>query len=234
MRRPVLLLALAALAIGGCTYPNDPDGTLDRVNGGTMRVGITNADPWVKVQGDKPPGGLEVRLVNEFARQHGARIEWVDGSEEELVNGMKEGSLDLMIGGLTKKSRWKKDVAFTRPYVISQISIGSPVGSSSQSKIQGMRVSAERGSEAEALAGSEGADVRAEDKLTGANQEPIVAEDYKLDDLNYQPSKPLKMDEHVMAVPQGENAFLVALERFLLGKTMEARTARLLSEEGKP
>jgi polar amino acid transport system substrate-binding protein len=106
----------AALAVG-CTIPADPDGTLERVEGGTMRVGVTATDPWVRLRAGRPSGGVEVALVRRFARDLDARVEWVPGSEEELVKALKEGSLDLVVGGITSESRWKHDAAFTRPYV---------------------------------------------------------------------------------------------------------------------
>jgi hypothetical protein len=36
---------VAALMAVACGIPRDPDGTLDRVGGGTMRVGIVPSDP---------------------------------------------------------------------------------------------------------------------------------------------------------------------------------------------
>jgi hypothetical protein len=42
----------------------------------------------------------------------------------------------------------------------------------------------------------------------------------------------LKKEEHVMAVPFGENAWMVRLERFLLNREDEIR--RLVEAEGRP
>jgi len=84
----LMVLSITALA-AGCQYPRDPDGTLDRVEGGVMRVGVTHADPWVLADDDEPSGGAEVELVRRFARDVGARIEWVHGSEEEVVDATK-------------------------------------------------------------------------------------------------------------------------------------------------
>ena len=63
-----------------------------------MRVGVSESDPWVELRSgiSEPSGGAEVELVRRFARDLGARIEWVPGSEEELVDAMKRGSLDLL------------------------------------------------------------------------------------------------------------------------------------------
>jgi polar amino acid transport system substrate-binding protein len=146
-----MALLLVAIAATGCQYPRDPDGTLNRVQGGVMRVGVTEADPWVVLEGDRPVGGAEVELARRFARDLGARIEWVQGSEEELVEAAKEGQVDLIVGGLTNKSRWKKDVAFTRPYVETRAVVGIPAGESFPDDFAGVPVAAELGSAVEGL-----------------------------------------------------------------------------------
>ena len=234
MRRLPVVLLLAAIAVAGCQYPRDPDGTLNRVEGGVMRVGVTEADPWVLLDGDRPVGGAEVELARRFARDVGARIEWVHGSEEELVDAAKEGQVDLILGGLTSKSRWKKDVAFTRPYVETRAVVGIPAGESFPDDFEGVPVAAELGSEEEGLVAQ-----RTEARVVPvASLEPLVGRpaavpDYLLDDLQLTDSG-TQLDEakHVMAVKLGENAFLVRLERFLLNR--EEQVERLLVEEGRP
>jgi polar amino acid transport system substrate-binding protein len=225
--------ALSAAGFSACEIPQDPDGTLDRVTGGTIRVGVTQADPWVELQGGEPSGGVEVELVRRFARDLDADVEWIDGSEEQLVNAAKEGSLDLVIAGLTSKSRWKKDVAFTRPYVETRAVIGVAERDVGREDFGGETVAAERGSEEEALLENRtDALVDPVDSLAGA-EGPVAAHEYVLDDLDLVASEvELAKEKHVMAVPLGENAWMVRLERFLLDR--EGAIERLLIEEGKP
>ena len=54
-------LALVSLA-AGCQFPRDPEGTLDRVEGGTLRVGVVEDPPWVEL-GGREPGGVEPEIV---------------------------------------------------------------------------------------------------------------------------------------------------------------------------
>jgi polar amino acid transport system substrate-binding protein len=242
----VLLLAISAVA--GCQYPRDPDGTLNRVEGGVMRVGVTEADPWVLLEGDEPTGGAEVELARRFARDLGARIEWVPGSEEELVDAAKEGQVDLILAGLTTKSRWKKDVAFTRPYVETRSVVGAPAGRSYPDDFAGVPVAVELGTEEEGLL-EQRTDARVVPvtDLDSRSGRPAAVHDYLLDDLDLADSgTELDESKHVMAVKLGENAFLVRLERFLLNREDEVRrllraSARLgrarsdrLKAEGRP
>ena len=234
MFRLTVALLSVAIAAMGCQYPRDPDGTLNRVEDGVLRVGVTEADPWVVLEGDRPVGGTEVELARRFARDVGARIEWVQGSEEELVDAAKEGQVDLIVGGLTSKSRWKKDVAFTRPYVETRAVVGVPAGESFPDDFAGVPVAAELGSEEEGLlAQRTEARVVPVASLDERAGRPAAVPHYLLDDLRLTDSgTELDQAKHVMAVKLGENAFLVRLERFLLNR--EDEIERLLIEEGRP
>lgn len=233
MFRVTVILLLTAIGAAGCQYPRDPDGTLNRVEDGVMRVGVTEADPWVVLEGDRPVG-VEVELARRFARDVGARIEWVEGSEEELVDAAKEGQVDLILGGLTNKSRWKKDVAFTRPYVETRAVVGIPPGESFPDDFAGVPVAAELGSEEEGLlAQKTDARVVPVTDLAPRAGRPAAVPHYLLDDLDLTDSgTELGEAKHVLAVKLGENAFLVRLERFLLNR--EDEIERLLIEEGRP
>lgn len=148
----VVLVAVLALLAGCGSIPADPEGTLDRVRGGFLRVGVSPHPPWTDVSGpvdgEQRPTGSEVELVTAFAESLDAEVHWTAGGEEELVGALSEGKLDLVIGGLTGTSPWSSHAAITRPYVT--------------------------------VPGADGSE-----------------------------------EMHVMAAPMGENAFLVALERFL-------------------
>ncbi len=112
------MVSLLALAGCGATIPTDPDGTLDRVTGGTLRVGVSPNPPWTDLPGgpDGEPTGSEVELVEDFAHTLGAEVTWTGGGEEELIGQLERGELDLVIGGLTARSPWSEKVALTYRY----------------------------------------------------------------------------------------------------------------------
>jgi ABC-type amino acid transport substrate-binding protein len=124
MRR-LVALAAAYVMVAGCAIPTDPDETLERVRGGALRVGMTEADPWARRDGERR-AGVEVGLIARFAGELGARVKWTDGSEEELFEGLHAGSLDVVIGGITAKSPWSETAAFTRPYATVRSASGKP------------------------------------------------------------------------------------------------------------
>jgi polar amino acid transport system substrate-binding protein len=106
--------ALCVLALG-CDLPLDAEGTFDRVHNGEMRVGVSSNDPWINVIGDSV-SGYEGTMVAELAGELHSRITVHPGAESVLLEELHDRKLDLVIGGLTSDSRWKKDVALTRPY----------------------------------------------------------------------------------------------------------------------
>lgn len=112
-----LVVMLAGLLTAcGLTIPTDPDGTLDRVTGGTLRVGVSPNPPWTDVTDTGEPTGSEVALVREFAATLAAEVSWTVGGEEALITAMENGALDLVIGGLTADTPWEKHAAITKPY----------------------------------------------------------------------------------------------------------------------
>jgi ABC-type amino acid transport substrate-binding protein len=128
-----LLLAILMVLTGcGSSFPADPEGTLERVRGGTLRVGASMNGDWVRITA--PGGGrlssndvqgTEAELVKDFAARLGAEIEWVAGTEQVLADELKHGGLDLAIGGLDDKTPWVTHAGLTRPYAESRDGRGS-------------------------------------------------------------------------------------------------------------
>lgn len=108
-----------ALALCGCgvSIPADPDGTLDQVrSSGVLHAGASPREGWVGIVGDGPPTGREVEMVTAYAEHLGAEVEWTVTGEEELVELLDEGELDVAVGGFTEDNAWVDGVGLTRPY----------------------------------------------------------------------------------------------------------------------
>lgn len=119
-RAVVPLIALTAvLALTGCaiTIPADPDGTLDRIEGGELRVGVS-IEPGLIELDDAGTGasGPLADLVEQYAASHDADVVWTPGSEESLVLDLEEGRIDLAAGGMTSATGWVDRVGVTRGY----------------------------------------------------------------------------------------------------------------------
>lgn len=132
--RRALAGALASVVLGcvlaGCvaTLPSDPEGTLDDVRGGVLRVGVSTAPLWTEPgpADDGGPAGLEPDLVRAFAQSLDAEVEWTRGGEEQLVDQLHRDELDLVVGGLTASSPWADTAALTYPYAHTVGPEGAP------------------------------------------------------------------------------------------------------------
>jgi polar amino acid transport system substrate-binding protein len=221
-RVAVALVVLVAL-VGGCQYPQDVEGTLDRVDDGTMRVGVIEDPPWVEL-GKGEPRGVEPALIRDFARELDAEIEWVEGTEADLIAALEGFQLDLAIGNLTRSSPYSTDVGLTAPYVDTEIQIGVPPGDDLPDGLGGEEIWVERNSEAAALLRQEEDDaIPVYFDRVGEIEGPALLDTYDIDAIGYaRTDYILRDDEHAMAVPAGENAFMTELEQFLLDRGEEA------------
>lgn len=227
MRRAQLLLLVAALSTVACGVPRDPEGTLERVAGGTIRVGFTENEPWT-VSSDGTPQGVEPELVRELARSLDADVEWIHGSAGELFTALEERQLDLAIGGFVQDDPWAEKVAFTHPYAVTRIVVAVPPGVPPPEDLEGVSVAFEPGTAAGGLLESEGAVPVPASDLSGV-ETAVATEHWRLEGLGLvETGITLLEEKHVMATPLGENAWLVRLERFLLDRDVDA----LLRREG--
>ncbi len=207
-------IALALVVLAACGVPRDPEGTLRRVRGGTVRGGYTEAAPWA--HGDpSSPQGVEVELVEAFARELGARVEWETASEAELFKALEVRALDIAVGGFDAADPWVASAGMTRPYLQTRLVVGVPEAAPPPASLEGLTVAVEPATEAEGLLRKAGAVPDVVDDITAASG-PAAVDEWLLDDLGLVDSgHVLASSNHVMAVPLGENGWLVTLERYL-------------------
>jgi polar amino acid transport system substrate-binding protein len=122
------------MVVAGCTllalnsdaeFPRDPERTLERLRGGRIRVGVVENGPWAVKQGENAVG-VEAELVRRLARQLNATPEWHWGGEQAHMQSIEHHQLDLVIGGITKQTPWKKRVGVTDTYYQNHILVAPP------------------------------------------------------------------------------------------------------------
>lgn len=229
-RTPSLLALLAAFGLAACNIPSDPEHTLERIRSGQMRIGVVDNPPWVKSRPDaQRVSGVEAQLMADFAQQLDAEIEWVRGSEAELITALEHFQLDVVIGGLTEKTPWKSKISLSRPYHSSTINVAMPAGTAQLlEKIKGLEIAVAPGSEAAAYVHAKGGKPVPVSTL-GPTELPIAAPAWRLRALGLVPGIELHKQRHVIALPPGENAWLVSMDRFLHAR--ESGIQALLDKE---
>lgn len=121
-----VLCILVLLVATACGIPRDPDGTLDRIAGGELRVGASPHGDLVFADGGNVAGTL-ADVIEGFADEHDATVVWTVDSEERLVDDLESGALDLAIGGMTDATPWSERVSVTRGYTGLDGAAGDPV-----------------------------------------------------------------------------------------------------------
>ena len=222
-----LALVLAAV-LAACGVPRDPEGTLSRVTGGVLRAGYTHAPPWAEGTPDNP-SGVENELVEAFAKEVDAEVEWTSASQAELFKALEVRALDLVVGGFDATDPLLLSAGATRPYATTYLTVGVPRDEPAPADLKGMSILAEPGSEAYGLlvaAQAKPLEIADYADLVGQTPRPAAVEDWMLDDLQLVDSDHhLAESKHAMAVPLGENAWLVALERYLFESSTQIDAA---------
>jgi polar amino acid transport system substrate-binding protein len=209
--RSLAALAAALVALAGCDYPRDAQGTLDRVRGGVLRVGFAERPPFVLGEVGRREG-IEPRLVRAFAAELGASVEWVDGSQLDLLQALEKHRLDLVIGGFTRDAPQKESGARSLPYLKARLGIASPQGI--PFALQSSAVAVREGRPDIAAALSEKGATHA---TVPAPRAPLAAVyDFEAKRLGLEPTDAvLATEELVILAAPGENRFLLELDRFI-------------------
>jgi polar amino acid transport system substrate-binding protein len=125
-RATAALTLMLALAVA-CDFPRDAEGTLARARGGTMRVGVSEHAPWVRLASEEPEG-VEPALLRRWAKQLAARLEWVRGTEAALVEALQQGAIDVPVAGLEDSTPFASKVALSQPYLTTRVHFAVPPG----------------------------------------------------------------------------------------------------------
>ena len=115
--RRAFYIIICSISLYSCaSLPVNSEGTLERARGDELVVGISENKPWTQTSGTGRYSGIEVDLIEGFADTIDADVQWLHAPESVLAEKIKNGQLDLMIGGLSSSSPWSSHMALSRPY----------------------------------------------------------------------------------------------------------------------
>jgi ABC-type amino acid transport substrate-binding protein len=225
-----LALSLPLLALAACTdFPKDAESNLKEVEAGRpLRVGWSDAGPWVRGQPGTEPAGVEPDLLRLWAASRGFRIEWTEASEAQLVEGLNENSLDVALAGFTTSAPHGGMIGMTQPYLRPKIVIAMPPGTAAPEAWEGVPVSYDpRRPEFAGLLIREKAT-----PTTGPAPYRILYEPELGPAGLVATGKELRTDQRTIATGPSANALTLELDRWLHANraAIEAR----LAQEGRP
>lgn len=210
-----LIYVVIATLCWSCNYPKDPNHTLDKMKNQTVRVGISESSGLATIS-EAGPTGVEVELIKGYAQTINSKIEWVKGSQEQIVGLLKEHQVDVAIGGYSKQTAFKKHIGLTRPYKTEKIKVGASDKSKIPDEVEGKEVAVERTSQAlVAVVKHKGIPVKKDsiartDGLVAGSEEDLVRLGLAVSEYN------LGTVEHVIAIPKGENGLLKSIDNYIL------------------
>lgn len=213
------LCLFISLTLLGCRYPKNIERDMSSIEGGTLYIGVTENPPWI-IRQDQQPRGLEADLLNAFADTLNATVEWQWGSENELLQALKHHQLDIVAGGLTSNTRISQLAAATRPFYTTQHTLGfkaeeTQTQRASPPPLQQSDVALPRLNTVYQAIEELGAT-----PVISANPERtqgwVAGPTWWLKAHGFTvTSHTLAKEKHVMALPKGENALMLALQRHL-------------------
>jgi polar amino acid transport system substrate-binding protein len=113
----ISLLAIIALVGSACTsIPRDSGGALSRIRGGVLRAGVIEHPPWTAVDDHNKVSGVEAQLIEHWASDLGARVEWRHADLDELVEALHHREIDVLAAGLHDATPYAPKLALTQPY----------------------------------------------------------------------------------------------------------------------
>ena len=217
----VLLFSLLSISLlfflSGCeSYPNDPKNSLEEAKAKKLRVGFIEAPPWIWVE-DGEVKGIEAEIVKGFAENINTEVEWIKGTEEELMPLLEAFELHLVVGGLTQSTPWKKHVGLTGPYKKEKVVVCNTNGDEIPKEIEDHPVGVKKGSAIGAYVKKKNGIPVFQDSLQ-TYQGLVAVYEYELDAFDCSASQlSIHTERHVIAVPKGENNLLMTLEEYLNG-----------------
>jgi len=94
--------------------------------GDVLRVGITEVPPFVIQEADGSWSGISIDLWEAIAEQEGYRYELRPLPFDQLLPGLQDDRLDVVVGALTMTAEREALVDFTHPFYRTGLAIGVP------------------------------------------------------------------------------------------------------------
>jgi polar amino acid transport system substrate-binding protein len=109
------IISVLILLMVGCTVPQDPEHSFENAKNDKLLVGVVNNPPFVNVS-EGTVSGSEIEKIKDFANRENLQIQFIRGSESELVKKLEKFELHIVAGGFSKKTIWKKKAGLSATY----------------------------------------------------------------------------------------------------------------------
>lgn len=113
MKYSLLILLITFL---GCEpFPRDTNNSFEKALNTQLVVGIALNPPYTSFRNDSFSGS-EIELIRRFARINELEVKFMEGTESELIEKMKNYEVHIIAGGIEKGTAWKQEARPSAPY----------------------------------------------------------------------------------------------------------------------
>ncbi|ANW00899.1 hypothetical protein LMTR13_12675 [Bradyrhizobium icense] len=142
-------------------------------------------------------------------------MEWTAGTESSLIEALRVGQIEVLIGGFLSDTAWASRAAISHAYKEAKVVVSFPTADSVRAltDLEGAVV-AYRPARPDFAALITSREARPEARNDWRGQIAVAYEFELSEDVHR--SRPLKTEKHVILVTSGENGLLYALDHFLM------------------
>ena len=119
----ILMLSTFTLFISPSTYANEDENWTKIKNRGELRVGLSADYAPLEfektIHGKTEYAGVDIELAKKIAKDNHLKLKIVNMQFDSLLGALKTGKIDIIISGMTTTPERKKEVDFTKPYMIT-------------------------------------------------------------------------------------------------------------------
>lgn len=159
----ILMLSTFTLFISPSTYANEDENWTKIKNRGELRVGLSADYAPLEfektIHGKTEYAGVDIELAKKIAKDNHLKLKIVNMQFDSLLGALKTGKIDIIISGMTTTPERKKEVDFTKPYMITNnvmmIKKDDAKRYQNIKDFEGKKIAAQKGTDQEKIAQTE-------------------------------------------------------------------------------
>ena len=159
----IIMLSTFTLFISPSTYANEDENWTKIKNRGELRVGLSADYAPLEfektIHGKTEYAGVDIELAKKIAKDNHLKLKIVNMQFDSLLGALKTGKIDIIISGMTTTPERKKEVDFTKPYMITNnvmmIKKDDAKRYQNIKDFEGKKIAAQKGTDQEKIAQTE-------------------------------------------------------------------------------
>ena len=190
-------------------FPKDSENTLEDVRGNILKAGISSDDSLSVSSAES--FSYQKNFIEQFAKSLHAEVQWIHEDQSSLAELLRNYEINLAIGGFVKPSPFKEKVTISKTYYVKRYVV---TGVKDIQSLKGKKVFVHDYFSDFNVRKKGGIPVWSDalpkpGEIWAASEEELSGQNIPL------PGVTLVEQDFAIAIPKGESAFLIELEKFI-------------------